>query len=134
MTYEARKGWLAAPCRASSVMSVLMVPMLLLGLASPTGCTATQMVGLDVGPEPLILFVDGERMDQVPPELELTANRDHTLFFQREGYLSQLIVVKTTELGGKAHLEPERVKLRLRRDTATAPEVSVEIEAPPEAR
>ena len=128
MTYEARRGRLAAPCR------VLSVAVVLLGLASLTGCTATQMVGLDVGPEPLILFVDGERMEQVPPEVELTANRDHTLFFQREGYRSQLIVVKTTELGGKAHLEPERVKLRLRRDTATAPDVSVEIEVPPEAR
>lgn len=100
----------------------------LLGLVCLAGCTATQMVGLDVGPEPLVIFVDGKRLAQVPPEIELTAESDHTLFFQREGYVSQLIVLRTAEVAGKAYLEPAQVKLQLRPDTATAPNLSVEVE------
>lgn len=100
----------------------------LLGLSLLAGCTATQMIGLDVGPKPLVIFVDGKRMEEVPLEIELTANRDHTLFFQREGYLSQLIVVRTAEVAGKTRLEPARVELQLKPDRETAPNLSVEVE------
>jgi hypothetical protein len=100
--------------------------------AALLGCAPTQMIGLDVGPEPVVLFVDGEPLDALPPSIELTANRDHTLFFEREGYRSQLIIVRTAEREGKDHLEPDRVELRLQRDTETAPSVSVEFDEAPE--
>jgi hypothetical protein len=88
----------------------------------------TQTIGLDVGPDPLVVFVDGKRLEEVPNVIELRANRDHTLFFQREGYLSQLVIVRTAEVAGEAQLEPQQVRLRLRRDATTAPSVSVELE------
>ena len=107
---------------------MLRVGWLLLGFVAFVGCAPTQMIGLDVGPEPLVVYVDGEPMKELPPSLELTANRDHTLFFQREGYRSQLIIVRTSEREGEDRLEPERVELRLKRLADTAPSVSVEIE------
>ena len=106
-----------------------LLPLLL--LTGMTGCAATQMIGLDVAPERVVVFVDGERLEGVPREIELTSNRDHTLFFQREGYLSQLIVVRTTQVDGEPHLAPERVKLLLRLDATTAPNVSVDTDEKP---
>lgn len=107
------------------VLTRVLLPLLLAG--SP-GCVVTQTIGLDVGPDPLVVFVDGKRLEEVPNVIELRANRDHTLFFQREGYLSQLVIVRTAEVAGEAQLEPQQVRLRLRRDATTAPSVSVELE------
>jgi hypothetical protein len=109
------------------------VPWALIGLAGLLGCAPTQLIGLDVGPESLVVFVDGEPLDEIPPSIELTANRNHTLFFQLKGYRSQLIIVRTAERNGEDHLEPERVELRLRRSADTTPSVSVELDEPLEA-
>jgi len=95
------------------------------------GCAPTQMIGLNVGPEPIVVFVDGEPLQELPPSVELTADRDHTLFFQREGYRSQLIIVRTVQREGEDRLEPEHVELRLKRVTDTAPSVTVELEEAP---
>ena len=92
------------------------------------GCAPTQRVALDVGPEPVVLFVDGTRLEAVPPELELKATRDHTLFFKRDGYHSQLIVIRTREHDGDPRLEPAEVELRLRRIAVSEPEISVEVD------
>lgn len=87
------------------------------------------MVRLAVEPEPVVLFVDGERVEGVPEQLELTANRDHTLFFQREGYRSQLIIVRTREgEDGVDVLSPDRVEVRLKRETTSAPGITVELD------
>lgn len=116
--------------RVTRIRSVLFV---LVGFsASLPGCAPTQMIGLDVGPTPLVLFVDGEPLEELPPAVELTANRNHTLFFQREGYRSQLIIVRTTERDGEARLEPARIELRLKRVADTTPSVSVELDESPE--
>ncbi|MBW2387609.1 MAG: hypothetical protein JRG89_04160 [Deltaproteobacteria bacterium] len=88
------------------------------------GCAPTQ-------PEPIVVFVDGEPLQELPPSVELTADRDHTLFFQREGYRSQLIIVRTVQREGEDRLEPEHVELRLKRVTDTAPSVTVELEEAP---
>ncbi len=100
----------------------------LLLVAPVLGCAPTQMVALHAGPEPLVLFVDGERLDRIPPELELKATADHTLFFQREGYRSQLIVVRTSEREGEPRLEPAAVQVRLKRVARSGPEISVEVD------
>ncbi len=88
------------------------------------------MIVLDVGPEPLVVFVDGKPLKEVPPAVKLTAKQDHKLFFKREGYRSELIVVRTGSRDGEPYLVPERVELRLIRDTDTAPSVSVELDSP----
>lgn len=100
-------------------------------LVSVTGCAPTQMIGLAVSPEPVVLFVDGDRVDGLPESVELTANKDHTLFFQREGYRSQLIIVRTAEReDGEDYLSPERIEVTLKRAATTAPGITVELEEP----
>jgi hypothetical protein len=99
------------------------------------GCAPTQMIGLSVSPEPAVLFVDGKRLDELPESVELTANKDHTLFLQREGYRSQLIIVRTAEReGGEDFLSPERVEVLLKREARSAPGITVEIDEAEEER
>ena len=123
--YGTKAGRRAGLIRVSWILSVLS------GLTVLPGCAPTQMIALDVGPEPIVVFVDGEPLQELPPSIELTADRDHTLFFQREGYRSQLIIVRTALREGEDHLEPEQVELRLKRVTDTAPSVSVELDEAP---
>jgi hypothetical protein len=93
------------------------------------------MIGLSVSPEPVVLFVDGKRLDELPESVELTANKDHTLFLQREGYRSQLIIVRTAEReGGEDFLSPERVEVLLKREARSAPGITVEIDEAEEER
>ena len=99
-----------------------------IALACLVGCAPTQMIGLAVEPEPVVMFVDGERVDELPPEIELTANRDHTVFFKREGYRSQLVVLRTSERDGVDRLSPEKIELRLKRVTDSTPGITVELE------
>lgn len=99
------------------------------------GCAPTQMIGLSVSPEPAVLFVDGKRLDELPESVELTANKDHTLFLQREGYRSQLIIVRTAEReDGEDFLSPERVEVSLKREATSAPGITVEIDEAEEER
>ena len=99
------------------------------------GCAPTQMIGLSVSPEPVVLFVDGKRLDELPESVELTANKDHTLFLQREGYRSQLIIVRTAEReDGEDFLSPERVDVSLKREATSAPGITVEIDEAEEER
>ena len=70
----------------------------------------------------------GALLEAVPPELELKATRDHTLFFKRDGYRSQLIVIRTREHDGEPRLKPAEVELRLRRIAVSQPEISVEVD------
>jgi hypothetical protein len=116
---EMNRGWSRGPLRISLAG---------LGFASLLGCVGTQMIGLDVGPQPLVLFIDGDPIDEIPESIELTANRDHTLFFQREGYRSQLIIVRTLERDGDDYLSPGRIDLRLKRVAETDPNVKVELD------
>ena len=101
-------------------------------LAGMLACAPTQMIGLDVGPRPLVVFVDGKALSEVPPSIELTANRDHKVFFSRDGYRSQLIIVRTAEaVDGEATLEPGHIQIRLKRIATTAPKLSIELDEPP---
>lgn len=104
--------------------------LLLIVLVGLVSCASTQHVGLAVGPGPVVLFVDGEALDVVPESLELRANRDHTLFFQREGYRSQLVIVRTSEVDGESRLTPEAIAIELRREAHSSPSITIEADEP----
>ena len=79
------------------------------------GCVTRQRVPLDVGPGPVLLFVDGELATEIPEELELRADRDHKIFVKRDGYTPELVVLESRELDGRDRLEPPRIEIRLKR-------------------
>ncbi len=102
--------------------------MALLLVLAGVGCAPTQLIAISAGPEPVVLYVDGEELEAVPETLELKANQDHTLFFRREGYQPQLVVVRTREHEGEPRLEPATVEVRLKRMATSGPNITVEID------
>lgn len=95
------------------------------------GCAPKQPIPLDLGPMPLVVYLDGERLEEIPEELVLRANRDHTLFVKREGYRPQLVILTTREVGGKARLHPESISLELKRKTDTTKQLTIEFAEEP---
>ncbi len=116
--------------RSGKAMAIRVAGVFALGLLAlgATGCAPTQMIALAATPDPVVLYVDGERLDAVPAALELKATRDHTLLFKREGYQPQLVVVRTRERKGEPQLEPARVEVRLKRIATSGPDITVEVD------
>jgi hypothetical protein len=98
-------------------------------LLAPLGCAPKQLIPLDVSPAPSQVFLDKEPLEEPPSQLELRAARDHTLFFKRAGYRSELVVLETRKIDGKERLVPERVELRLRPLSSGTQDLEVELEA-----
>ena len=122
-------------------MSVLHLRFCILGiatLAATSGCAAKQKIAIGCVPEEVAIYVDGERLDELPDELDLRSDRPHTLFFKGEGYAPELVVLNSEEIDGKARLSPGEVcvkprYLNVRRELEMAIEPDVAAE-PPGAR
>ena len=97
-------------------------------LAVP-GCAPKQVIPLDVTPAPSEVYLDKAPLEAPASQLELRADRDHTLFFKRSGYRSELVVLETREIDGKKRLVPARVELRLRPLGSGTQDLEVELEA-----
>lgn len=93
--------------------SIVRVGWLLLGCIAIAGCAPKQRIPLDLGPGPVELFVDGERAEELPAELELRADRDHKVFVKRPGYVPELVVLEARGVDGREGLVPDRVRVRL---------------------
>lgn len=107
--------------------------MVLIGfLAGCIACAPTQVVPLEVAPDEVDLYLDGERLEEIPASLKLKSNRNHTLFFKREGYLSQFILLRSSGKSGDEKLSPDFVALELQELTVRQPSLSLEIEDEPE--
>ena len=50
---------------------------------------------VDCVPEEVKIYVDGRLLDEIPEELTLRADEDHTLYFKGEGYRPELVVLRT---------------------------------------
>lgn len=50
------------------------------------------------------MFVDGERLDELPEALELRVDRDHKIFFKGERYRPELVVLRSESVDGKERL------------------------------
>jgi len=68
-------GMLKVRVRVLPGCQVLAIVMML-GL----GCASRQWVPLDLGPGAVELYVNGDRAEEVPAEIELRADRDHKLY------------------------------------------------------
>jgi len=90
---------------------------------------ATQWVALEVGPAPVQVFVDGEPVAGASPsEIELRADRPHVLFFKRDGYQAEQVVLRSVREEGGPRLDPAAVRVQLRPLSRTGGEVEVELE------
>ncbi|MGH0034933.1 MAG: hypothetical protein ACQGVK_07885 [Myxococcota bacterium] len=94
-------------------------------------CAPLQVVELAVEPTPSSVHVDGEVVEPVPGALELRADRDHKLFFKRDGYRPALVVLQSRAGEAGPRLEPARVEARLDPLAGGGREVTIEREGAP---
>ncbi len=113
----------ARESRIPLVLAALVV--LILGAS---GCTPTQLVALDVAPTGVAVYLNGEELEEIPESLKLKSNRNHTLFFKREGYVSQFVLLRSTGEKGEEVLSPDYVSLELQQKTVKRPNLTLEIE------
>ena len=72
-------------------------------------CAPKQRIALDCVPHDVVLFVDKERIDEIPPELVLSADEGHYLYFKREGYQPVPVVLHPEETETGPRLSPSNV-------------------------
>lgn len=99
-------------------------------------CAPKQKIPLDCIPKEVVVYVDGERLDELPPELDLRSDEPHTIYWKGPGIESELIVLISEEVGGRSKLSPTSVclhprliEVRRELEFAIDPDVSA---APPE--
>lgn len=107
--------------RGSRIAAALAVALL-----ACVGCAAKQTIPVDAGPRPLALYVDGTLQATLPSEVELRADRDHTLYFKKEGFRSELVVLESRETDGRDRLEPAAVRVRLTPRGSSGGEVEIQ--------
>jgi len=91
-----------------------------------------QQVPIDVGPGPVEVYVDGERVaDPVPAELDLESDRGHVVFVKKDGHRAQQVILRSVEQAdGPPRLEPEQVAVELRPETPKGRRLEVELDEP----
>ncbi len=67
----------------------------IVALAPLCACAHQQTIPVACVPEEVEIYVDGRLLDDVPEELTLRADEDHTLYFKGEGYRPELVVLRT---------------------------------------
>ena len=98
-----------------------------------SGCSPKQNVPLRLGGGDHEVFVDGERLEGVPDDLRLRADRDHTVFIKRPGYRPELIVLRSEGDAGSPELVPSTIELELAKRMAVASRTVAIEEVDPEA-
>jgi len=100
-------------------------------LAACAACAAKQKIPLDCIPKEVVVYVDGERLDELPPELDLRRDRPHTIFLKGPGIAPELVVLSSEEVAGVSTLSPASVcvhprllDVRRRLEIEIDPEVS----------
>jgi hypothetical protein len=78
----------------------------------------------------MVVYVDGEPLDEpAPREVSLRADRPHVLFFKREGYRPQRVVLESdAQPGGEPRLRPERIAIRLQPLESRGRQLEVQLE------
>jgi len=107
----------------------------LLGCAPTQPRQPTQVVVLELEPARVSIYVDGERRETIAPpgggeqRIELRSDVSHVLYFKRDGYRPERVVLTSEQVDGLAQLRPERVAVRLDPLTPIRRELSVELDA-----
>ena len=118
--------------------SAYRIVLVLAAAAALLACAPKQRIALDCVPEEVVVYVDGERLDEMPSELDLRSDEPHTLYFKGPGIAPELIVLESGEVSGKRRLTPENVcvkprYLRVRRELELQIDPDVAAEPPPGA-
>jgi len=94
-----------------------------------------QRVPMAVGPEPVEVYVDGERLaEPLPAELDLKADRGHVVMVKKQGHRAQQVILRSVEQAeGPPQLEPARVVVELRREARDGGRIEVELDPAPPA-
>jgi hypothetical protein len=93
------------------------------------GCAPTQVVPVTIQPVPVSLYIDGElHAEGSPVELELRADQPHLLFFKKEGYRAEQVVLRSVPNENGPRLEPDRVEVRLSPVTPKRRNLKVELD------
>ena len=100
----------------------------LMALLLSFGCAPTQVIPIRAEPQPILIYLNGEKLEEPKSSLELKANRNHTLYFKRDGYKSELVILRTQEIDGEDALRPERVDLELEALVESRPGLQLEFE------
>jgi len=115
-------------------------------------CAHKQTIPLDCIPKEVVVYVDGERLDELPSELDLRSDEPHTVFVKGPGIEPKLVVLTSEELEGRSWLSPSSIcvqprLLEVRRelefeideaapavteDGAEETESTIDVEPPPE--
>lgn len=77
------------------------------------GCAAKQTIPLDCVPKDVTIYVDKKPLESVPNEIDLRADRPHTLFFRGEGYEPTMLVLESVDSGQGPTLTPGNVCVEL---------------------
>lgn len=110
-----------SPMRVASV-GVSLCTLGFLGLA----CAPHQWVPVDVEPPSATVYLDGEALEDLPEELKLRSDRDHTFLVKSPGHRGELVVLRSVEQDGDSVLEPEGVQVRLVPTAARGRELIIE--------
>jgi len=93
------------------------------------------MVALELAPAPVSIYVDGRHReaegtpsDAGERRIELRSDVPHVLFFKRDGYRPERVVLTSEEVDGEPRLRPERVVVRLDPLTPVRRELTVELD------
>jgi hypothetical protein len=103
----------------------------LAALALP-GCALIfpfQRVPIEVTPPDAQVFVDGSLAGARNRSPNLRADRDHSVFVKREGYRSELVILKVDRAEGRPRLAPDHVRVQLR-PLVPNHDLEVEVERP----
>lgn len=84
-----------------------IVPLAALAAA----CAPKQTYPLDCVPRQVTIYVDGEKLDELPDQLELRTDGPHVVFFRGGGVEPRMVVLDSEERDGKQRLAPESVCL-----------------------
>jgi hypothetical protein len=109
---------------------VAFAALLALPLAGCALIFPFQLVPIEVTPADAEVFVDGKLAAAPPLQANLRADRDHSVFLKREGYRSELVILKVDRTDGRPRLDPGQVKVTLR-PLVPGHDLEVEIEDSP---
>ena len=77
-------------------------------------CAPTQVVPIQMAPEPVTVFVDGRRLPEKDSrQVELKADRAHVFLFKKEGYQSEQVVLRSEPGPERPRLEPNGIVVKL---------------------
>jgi hypothetical protein len=103
-----------------------------LGAAWLAGCALIfpfQRVPIDVTPDDAEVFVDGKLAPASAREPNLRADRDHSVFVKRDGYRSELVILRVDRGEGRPRLDPAALTIELR-PLVPNRDLEVEVERP----